>query len=140
MHRFRDKSPHTRTAFGIIALLSVLVLGLSGCGRVDTDSAIESVLAWTRMAPFPDSAQDLTVTTEGGPFSRAFRVTFRAPADDVAQWIAGSPGTQGLAPEQVGPDTLRYVIAPGGGAQYAEVEVTRVDPHTSLVRIYTYWS
>jgi hypothetical protein len=103
----------------------------------DTDKAIDCVLEWGRLAPFPESAEQLTVTTEGGMFTRGFRVTFVASQEDIFRWLASSAGTKELMPERIEPNTKKYVIEPGGGAAYAEVVI---DDKTNLVSVYVSWS
>ena len=100
-------------------------------------SARACVLEWGRLAPFPSSAQDLSVTVEGGLFTRAFRASFTAPAADIEAWLQQSPG-----PREVKPATSRlgrreFKIEPGGGAQRAELEV---DDIHHRVLIYVVWS
>ena len=120
-----------------VVVAAALVVGILLVWRqMDRQSAMEAVQTWGRLAPLPSSATDLTVTVEGSAFTRAFRVSFRAPAADVNRWLAESPGTKGVVPERSG-STWRYVIQPGGGAQHAEVTV---DDRDDSVRIYVYWS
>jgi hypothetical protein len=104
--------------------------------RLDVPNAIETTQTWARLDPFPASATNLIVTTEGGMFSRAFTITLNAPPTDIAAWLASSPGTASATVETTG--TLRrFAIEPGGGAQGAHVTV---DDATNLVTIGTYWS
>jgi hypothetical protein len=124
----------------VLLLVGTLLLIRSGssAGRErEIDDAIGCVLEWGRLAPFPESAEHLSVTTEGGTFTRAFGVTFVASQEEIVRWLARSPGTKELTPERVEPNTRKYVIEPGGGAAYAEVVI---DYETNLVRIYVYWS
>ena len=125
----------------VVVLLGGILLSIgSGLARSrgrDTDSAIDCVLEWGRLATFPESAEGLTVITEGGMFTRAFRVTFTASQEEIARWIASSPEMRELTPEEVAPNAKKYVIEPGGGAAYAEVVI---DDETNLVMVYVYWS
>jgi hypothetical protein len=100
-------------------------------------SAIECTLAWGRFARFPASAQQLTISTEGGMFTRAFRVSFVAPSADIEQWLRQSPGTREVLPETASPYTRHFDIAPGDGAAHAEVTI---DDTAHSVSIYVYWS
>ena len=70
-------------------------------------------------------------------FSRGFRVSFVAPAAEIDQWLQQSPGTREAIPSSPSPGTRHYRIAPGGGAQHAEVTV---DDTQHRVSIYVYWS
>ena len=70
-------------------------------------------------------------------FTRAFRASFSAPIEDVEQWLRESPGTREATLERPSPSTRRFLIRPGGGAQWAEVTV---DDSSGEVRIYVCWS
>jgi hypothetical protein len=70
-------------------------------------------------------------------FTRAFRVTFTASQEEIARWVASSPGMRELAPEEIEPNKRKYVIEPGGGAAYAEAVI---DDETNSVMVYVYWS
>jgi hypothetical protein len=75
----------------LLALLGAALLVVVATGgyllnrSVDKEEAIEAARAWGRLAALPASAQDIQVETEGSMFTRAFRVTFRAPVGDVEQ-------------------------------------------------------
>jgi hypothetical protein len=128
------------SALVLVLLCAILWPVGSGLGRGrarDTDSAIDCVLEWGRLAPFPESAAGLTVTTEGGMFTRAFRVTFTASPEEIARWVASSPGLRELTPRRPKPNTRKYLIEPGGGAAYAEVVI---DDEANRVIVYVYWS
>src|SRR5262245_5516751 len=78
---------------------------------------------WARLAPYPASAEDLTSRQVGGPFTREFEVSFRAPLADIERWLRVSLGTREATAEEPYPWLRVYKIKPGGGAQYAEVRV-----------------
>jgi len=99
---------------------------------------LEIPLEWARLAPYPASARDLKATTEGRMFSRAFRVSFQAPAAEIERWLKDSPGTREAMPaHHPKPGVRHFEIRPGGGAQHAEVTV---EDATGTVRIFVYWS
>ena len=100
-------------------------------------SAIDCTLTWGRLAPFPASAQNLTISVTGNMFTRGFRSSFAAPAADIEQWLQQSPGTRETAPTTPSPGVRHFEIPPGGGAQWAEVTV---DDTNYRVSIYVYWS
>jgi hypothetical protein len=106
-------------------------------GSWDRREMLRVTLLWGRLAPIPASARHLTITKEGSMFTRAFRASFSAPVSDIEQWLGESPGTREAAPERHSPTTRRFLIKPGGGAQWAEVTV---DDTLGEVRIYVYWS
>ncbi len=98
---------------------------------------IAVICEWARLASLPDTAADIQTKTEGNSFTRAFRVTFSLPEDDLEAWLQKSPGIQDAAITQLDEATFRYVIEPGGGATYAEVVLDR---RANSVTIYAYWS
>jgi hypothetical protein len=130
----------------LLALLGAALLVVVATGgyllnrSVDKEEAIEAARAWGRLAALPASAQDIQVETEGSMFTRAFRVTFRAPVGDVEQWVEVSPGVRESVIEVVDQRTTKYVIEPGEGAAYAEILVTMLDGETAQVEVYAYWS
>jgi hypothetical protein len=100
------------------------------------EAMIPPTLEWGRLAPFPTSAKNFEITTEGSSFSRAFRASFIAPAADVQRWLRESPGTRDVRPKPESANVMRYKITPGGGAAHAEVTVE----NGMSVKIYVYWS
>ena len=117
---------------GIFFLLSSLFVGSKPTSQAEM---IPPILAWGRLAPFPKSAKNLEIRTEGGMFTRGFRASFTAPAADVERWLKASPGTREA--KQPEPATIRrYDIAPGDGANRALVTVE----NGTLVEIYVSWS
>lgn len=124
------------------AILSVFVIVAAalvyvGIGYLNYRSAINATLEWGRLDPFPGSATDLKLDVEGNMFTRAFRVKFRAPLKDIDAWLAASPGTSALVPQQT-PDGVRcYEIKPGGGANEARLNV---DQQAETVEVYVAWS
>lgn len=104
--------------------------------EADKRYGIKATLEWGRLAPFPKSARDLVITTQGNMFTRGFRVSFSAPKEDIARWAEESPGLRETQPEKKGSER-KYVIKPGGGAVYAEVVI---DDATDQVRTYVAWS
>lgn len=101
------------------------------------ESAFEATLEWGRLAPFPKSAEELTVTASGNRFTRSFRVSFKASDEDIEQWLEQSEGISDATIEELDEDRTKYVIKPGGKANYAGV---LVDRSNGLVGIYVSWS
>ncbi len=78
----------------------------------DRRDAITATLDWARLAPFPKSARDV-VTQEGNMFTRAFRVSFSAPKEDITRWVEESPGLREIEPDKES-SQRKYGIKPGG--------------------------
>ncbi len=128
-------------ALGLVGLVSFGVWQLSRPADASDPrnrvSALKTTREWARLAPFPvpDSAIDLRI--QGSAFTRQFIVKFRAPAGDVERWMAASPGLQGAKPIPQPDGSLRFSIQPGGGAQTAEVFLSK---DGTQVTIDTWWS
>ena len=103
----------------------------------DDPSAIRCTLEWGRLAPLPGSASEFTMMTGGSMFTREFRASFAAPAADIERWLEESPGTRAVRPTAPTTGVRHFEIAPGGGAQHAEVNV---DDLRNRVSIFVYWS
>lgn len=120
----------------LACIAALLILFLVVGHFLDQDSAISATLQWARLAPFPASARDRKIETDGGLFTSEFTISFTAPPGDVSRWIKASPGPASASHTSDGSVTI-YSITPGGGASFAEV---RVDEKTGRVIIHTYWS
>ena len=138
----------TRTRRILLLLTGVFLIGASGISGLgyyflspnsprNRAATIETILTWGRLAPFPASAQGLSISATGNMFTRGFRCSFNAPAPDIEQWLQQSPGTRTVHPSSPSPGIRHFEIAPGGGAQWAEVTV---DDTKHRVSIYVYWS
>jgi hypothetical protein len=55
-------------------------------------NAIEAALEWGDLADLPDNAADISVETEGGIFTREFRIEFRCDKKTIDEWIQKSNG------------------------------------------------
>ena len=134
--------PWIKRMLGSLAVLAVFFvvcvwLLFSVNSPFNRAAALETTRSWARLAPFPASAKHIEVTTEGGPFSRGFRVSFEATAEDIAKWLQESTGTRQATVTIVAPGVRYFSITPGEGAQHAEVTVRDVEHR---VLIYVYWS
>lgn len=83
----------------------------------------EITLKWGRLAPFPENVENFTIYTTGSPFTRTFKGSFTATEDIIKSWIAQSPGLQDAKIESISETKKKYIITPGGGANYAEVVI-----------------
>ncbi len=122
----------------VVVSCLLAVSGLyAGYRHMARQDMIRCTLEWDRLARFPDSEKHFSITTEGGPFTRAFRVYFSADPAVIEDWVDASPGLKDHEPERPEPKRRMFIIEPGGGAQYAEVEI---DDKSNVVRVYVYWS
>ena len=103
----------------------------------DYHDEIAVTKTWARVSAFPVDAKDLHVDIAGGMFSREFRVSWTAPTSEIEQWLKQSPGTSHATPVTLKIHQRHYAIAPGAGAQFAEV---LVDDLENSVEIHVYWS
>ena len=94
------------------------------------------VLEWGRLSPFPTSATNVSIKTEGNSFTRSFRVSFTAPKRDIESWIKDSPGLNETTPDELSDNKVQYTITPGSGANKAEVTI---DYGLNQIEIYVSW-
>jgi hypothetical protein len=134
MRKFTRRERVLITSAAVIAGCMIVALLLN---LYLNHSAIETARAWARLAPLPASARDLEVDVTGSMFTRELEISFKATRQDVAEWLQRSPGIRDAEPPQVRGSVTRYVIKPGGGAQWAEV---KIDSRWNRVTIRTYWS
>jgi hypothetical protein len=103
----------------------------------DKRSAIECTLEWGRLAPFPPSARQLSITIHGSMFTREFRTSFTASPAEIERWLKESPGIQESSPTVPSQGVRKFQIRPGGRAQRAEVSI---DDAKHQVLIDVSWS
>ena len=146
MMKNKIKLPKLIIAFVSTILLVALVafaglfLGSSN-SRDNQDPAKQEemmalVLEWGRLSPFPASATNVSIETEGNSFTRSFHASFEAPKQDIQSWIKDSPGLNETTPEELSENKVQYLITPGGGANRAEVTI---DYALNQVEIYVSW-
>jgi hypothetical protein len=110
---------------------------LDNRNSVKQEEMMGIVLEWGRLAPFPINASSIAIETEGSSFTRSFRASFVAPAQDIQVWIKNSPGLKEATAEELSDTRVWYSIQPGGGANRAEVTI---DFDLNKVEIYVSWS
>lgn len=130
-----------RRTLKVVAVIGAVLVALVAAGtvyvsRVSRQSAIATAATWARLAPLPPSARNVRVETKGSMFTREIVVRFDATPAIVQRWLAASPGPASATVAVAGPVTT-YAIAPGGGAQFAEV---KFDASAGTVTIHTFWS
>lgn len=137
----------------IIIVISISVLFLYR--YIAKHEAIQCVLAWGRLAPFPKNISDFEIKSSGNPFTRRFHCSFIARKGDLTRWVIASPGFKDsfiVKPSNVIQTFIRdggrcdtvlphkgitYIITPGDGGNSAEVEI---DYNTGKVTIDVGWS
>lgn len=123
--------------------LGIIFIVVFGAGDLCSNSpsnqasALEVSREWARLAPLPKSAKTIKTEITGSAFTREFIITFEAPKQDIETWLKMSPGTKNIVPIKEAGGILRYQIKPGGGAEFAEIIVSR---ERTKVRINTYWN
>lgn len=127
--------------FFIVFVAAIGALLLSSNSRDNQDPSKQKemmalVLEWGRLAPFPATATNVSIATEGNSFTRTFRASFTAPLQDIEAWISDSPGLNEITPDESSDGISHYIIAPGGGANRAEVTI---DYKSGQVEIYVSW-
>lgn len=126
----------------LLAVLGTVLLAAAGWMLISPDSplnrasAIKASRAWARLEPFPRSAGEMKIRITGSMFTREFYISFTAPPEDIQKWLDASAGTR-EAKKRQDFGTVVYEIAPGEGAQFAQVTLSR-DKRTIFIR--TYWS
>jgi len=126
---------------GVVCMIAVFV---NDSGKLDTfhqlpenqASAMDCILTWCRLNPFPASAKHPLIDVHGNPFTRGFSVYFDAPQKDIEKWLAESPGTKDAIISTPEPGVRLFKVSPYD-ASFAEV---RVDDRRHRVWIRTYWS
>jgi len=132
---------------GVSAILLVVLVAFAGLFFISSNSRdnqspakqkemMALVLEWGRLSPFPASATNVSVETEGSSFTRSFRASFTAPKQDIESWIKDSPGLNETTPDDLSNNKVQYIIAPGGGANRAKVTI---DYGLNQVEIYVSW-
>jgi hypothetical protein len=101
------------------------------------DEMMALVLEWGRLAPFPNSASNVSIQTDGSSFTRSFRASFVAPRQDIEMWVLASSGLSEASPSEISDSQVKYIITPGSGANKAEVII---DFNINRVDIFVSWS
>jgi hypothetical protein len=129
------------TLISILCLLYGLdiTLGPPGYPHFTEKSARAATVEWARLNPFPPEVQSFTITTEGGMFTRAFRVSFFGEPSAVADWVQGCPGVaDSKTTISESPDgTITFDIPAGGGATFAKLTH---HPLRGTVSIWACWN
>lgn len=125
-------------ALGLICITGV-TFGPPGYPLFMEKSARESTVEWARLSMFPENAQSFTITTNGGMFTREFRVSFFGDPAEIASWVASCPGVSDprTTKKESSDGSLVFEIPGGSGATFAQLIH---HPVRGTVLIHTYWS
>jgi hypothetical protein len=123
--------------FGLLTIYMLHQNAIDNINPIAKNSMLKTTLEWGRLAPIPKSRKEFDIYTEGGSFSRSFHSSFYLPETDLEKWIATSPGLVDAEIQIINDSKRKYLIKPGGGAQYAEAVV---DSKKCFVEIYVSWS
>jgi hypothetical protein len=123
---------------GVIVWISSGEAGGGSCLGHGAAEELRVAREWARLAPLPAVRTVCDAHAKGNAFTRSFRVVFVAPAAEVQRWVDDSPGLRGTVWPL--PARAHTVIAPGGGAQWAEASFEPADGGGVRVEVYTYWS
>ncbi len=118
-----------------IALLILIAITLAVLGY-NRHSAIQTAIAWARVAPLPVTSICVDVETSGSMFTREITLSFTPTESQLFNWLIDSDGISDAERISSG-DVTRYLVLPGEGAQFAEVSI---DEAIGLVTIRAYWS
>ena len=132
-NRIKVELKKHRILLGICVVLTLIVVALPFYDRY---KMVSITLEWGRLAPFPESAKDFSIETEGSMFTRSFRSHFKCTRTEFQKWADESPGLKNAHIEKNG-SIEKHNIRPGGGAQGAWV---KYDTTTGEVEVYVCWS
>ena len=125
---------------GVMAILLSIFFRTSNnrdnISQANQEEMVGLALEWGRLAPFPSNIENFSIQTEGNAFTRGFRASFASTNNEIEKWVGASPGLADATVETMGDGKQKYVIVPGGGANYAEVII---DFATNTVQIYVSW-
>lgn len=131
-------------AFALVSLAALIygldiTFGPPGYPHFTEKSAREAVIEWARVSDFPKEAESFSITTQGGMFTRQFRVSFFGEPKAISDWVRRCPGISDpkTTQEKADDGTITYEISTGGGAAFAELIH---HPIRGTVVIRTYWS
>lgn len=108
--------------FGIMTMSAIANVGINA---LDNASMIATTLEWGQLAPFPESARNFEIRTEGSMFTRTFIGSFEDDPETISNWLNDSPGAQQGTSEVLPDGSTKYDLKTGGGALWVRVFVTR---------------
>jgi hypothetical protein len=122
----------------ITTIIAIVVFAWPTNSRDNADPTRRTEMAqitreWGQLAPFPKTAQDFTIYTEGNSFTRTFRGSFTDTPENIKAWLDNSKGVKEGKTESPN----HYILKMGGGANYGEVIVS---PDGTTVTFRVSWS
>jgi hypothetical protein len=126
-------------AGALSVVVFVLLMPTNARDNADPSMRPEMVrvtVEWGRLAPFPATARDFVIKTEGNMFTRSFRGSFTDTPEHIEAWLATSPGVSRAYCTQTSMgETCR--LQTSERVSYGEVVVS---PDKSRVTFYVAWS
>lgn len=93
----------------------------------------ELTLEWGRLTPFPKTAKDFEIYTEGNSFTRTFKGSFTDTPEHIKAWLLSSPGVTEGKKSSDG----KYILKTSEGVAYGEVVVS---PDSQSLMFEVAWS
>jgi hypothetical protein len=93
---------------------------------------MQITLLWGGLAPFPDSAKDFVIKTQGNNFTRRFAGSFNDSSEVIRKWLQNSPGVQEGRSEVLPDKSTRYLLKTREGASYGEVIISSEGTHVEF--------
>jgi hypothetical protein len=120
----RGKNKRISRMFGLFIVLGgvIALFFAAACNSRDNRNSPKKAemkkltLEWGRFAPFPPSAKNFQIRTEGSSFTRTFIAQFHADSSAIENWIQDSPGLREATTEKINDGKYNYTISPGEGA------------------------
>ena len=138
MKKFKSKKVIILIISGVLLLCSVLslitYLIVRDRSQINDEEAIDLALEWGDLAELPKTVENIEVESEGGIFTRTFRITFEADSDEIGTWLESSEGISDATIEKS--DVTKYIISPKD-ANRVEVSINEAN---GSVEIYASWS
>ncbi len=113
--------------FGGFVVLTAVVLAVF-YWPLSERAMVSRALDLGRLAALPPSASGVHADGTSNLFSMTYLLRFDAPADEIAAFVAQSPGLRGVAPEQFTAGHMMLQRPAGGGVPADGHRRFRLDP------------
>jgi hypothetical protein len=119
--------------FGSLVFLALPTNDRDNANPDKEPEMIRCTLEWGRLAPFPETAKNFDIYTEGNSFTRTFRGSFTDAPENIQTWLRSSPGVM----EGARKEENQYILKTGEGSAYGEISIS---PDGSKVTFRVSWS